>query len=259
MKDSQKLLLEAETASVQAFHHAIYPIYAFRDNDDPTLVGTAFAIEYKDARYLISAAHVIDNIEKAELGYGANGIFTQITGEIHKIKPTGAREDDPLDFAWIKLSSAEAEKIAYIPSALLDVSPEQPTGRIHSAVGFPLSKNKTIAPKERQRKVISPKKLTYHGTLADAAEYFDKREMTSATHLAIKHQGRSYESDGTEVNSFAPKGMSGGPMIDLGLRQPLERPFCQRISGVLIENDLKAEVIVAVRIHLVLDAIDQHY
>src|ERR1700675_2650899 len=136
--DAGKLIDQAFAEAIEKFAFATYPIYAFVEGNDPVLIGTCFAVEYRNRKFLVTAAHVIDNHRKATLALAASsGEPVIIEGEFHIVDPgKKAREDDPWDFAWHELTIEEAHKIACIPESDLEVQsiPEEGVG-LYVAMG----------------------------------------------------------------------------------------------------------------------------
>jgi len=54
-----------KSVAVKKYRDAVLPIYGVEKNGRPSLVGTYFILEDKSEKYLITAAHVIDEIARA--------------------------------------------------------------------------------------------------------------------------------------------------------------------------------------------------
>jgi hypothetical protein len=254
----RKLLNSATKSAMDRFGPAIYPIYAFREYS-PEFIGTCFGIAYRGRKFLVTAAHVMDNHREAQLAVGVSTGMYSIVGDFFTVKtPQVGRDEDPFDFAWQELNSEDAKNFEVIASDDIDISNVPPSDKkAYTAIGYPLSKNKKIRPNERQQRNITPKRVQYSDFRVDAVEYFKHRGMTLETHIAIKRDNRAIDADGREGNTIGLKGMSGGPLIDIGLRAPDGQLSPQKVAGILIEHNDKETIIVAVRLGLVLLQIDK--
>ncbi|WP_155835114.1 hypothetical protein [Herbaspirillum sp. RV1423] len=255
-----KLIEQVSADAVGKFTFAVYPVYAFVETGDPELLGTCFAIEYRNRKFLVTAAHVIDNHKHAALALGTpfSNELVAIERLFHLVDPGDKpREDDPFDFAWHELTAEEARIIACIPEDNIENrrSHEGGTG-LYMAMGFPVSKNKKISPDDRRARRLIPLMFRYTNLQADADEYFKKRGMSPETHIAIKRENRSINEDGKEENTIGPKGLSGGPLINTGLRLPFSSILPPKVGGMILEKDEKSQVIVALRLSVVLQHID---
>lgn len=83
-------------------------------------------------------------------------------------------------------------------------------------------------------------------------------------HIAIGREIRSRNGDDQIVNSIGPRGMSGGPLIDLGgmvsikeISTGVTNP--PKLAGVLIEHYENHEAILSVKIDLVIESIEAHF
>lgn len=244
---------------------AIFPVYRFDDDEsaDPVHVGTCFAIDYAQRRFLVTAAHVRDHqtTGKGELGFGTRGgeppFFVSGTWHVAD-RGDKSREDDPLDFAWCELTAEERADVSAIDVTLLEDAPrstQEP--RVLTMIGFPVSKNKKLAQENRRKGQIRPNKAQYSNTETVPDDYFSARGMSASTHVAMKRQPRSMEG-GTEVNTIGHRGFSGGPIIDLAGTGSPRSPGDPTVVGIVLEGDEKSQIIVALRIAVVLRDIDSY-
>ena len=78
--------------------------------------------------------------------------------------------------------------------------------------------------------------------------------MSTQSHVAIERDSRSVDLDDKADNTIAHRGLSGGPLIYLGLPEAASALEHQRIAGIILEGDKR--VIVALRLSVVLRHID---
>jgi hypothetical protein len=254
----RELMKRAVATAMARFGPAIYPIFAFPD-EVPIFIGTCFAIEHRGRKFLVTAAHVMDNHHEAPLAVGVQdaGMYA-IEGFVYVVDLKGGdRGEDPFDFAWHELTTEEALGLATISTADLEDSTTPFEGKVaYTATGYPLSRNKKISPDQRKSHRLAPMRVEYTDFQVPAADYFKRRGMAPETHIAIKRGHRSINVSGQEENTIGPKGMSGGPLVDIGLKEPFSQSWPQKVVGILIENDEDYEVVVAVRLSVVLEHID---
>lgn len=254
----RELLNRAVASAMARFGAGVYPIYAFPETE-PVFIGSCFAIEHRGRRFLLTAAHVMDNHHHAQLAVGDSTAMYSIGGFVFSVNPVGGdRDEDPFDFAWHELSSDEAQHLKIISSADLDLSESPPTGKAaYTATGYPLSKNKKISPAERKKRKLASMRVQYTDFRLDAPALFARRGMTPETHIAIQRGQRALDESGHEDNTIGHKGLSGGPLVDVGLKAPYGESGPQRVVGILIENDDEETLILAVRLWVVLREIDK--
>lgn len=263
MNEAQKKIDEAAVEVDERFLPCTYPIYAFIEENDPVLIGTCFAISYRERNFLVTAAHVIDESHNATLALGtASGDLVIIEGEFYVTPTNGkSREEDPWDFAWHELTEEEVAKISCVPESSLEIVPDpRVVEKVHVALGYPVSKNKTIRPEQRRARKLKPIVARYMNRQTDAVEYFQTRGMAPETHIAIKRENRSLNQERVEENTIGHIGLSGGPLIDSGMQLNPPGFFSPKISGIVIEGDNKAQksrLIVAVRISVLLRHVGQ--
>lgn len=263
MNEAQKKIDEAAVEVDKRFLPCTYPIYAFIEGEDPVLIGTCFAITYRERNFLVTAAHVIDESHNAMLAFGtASGALVIIQGKFYVTQTNGkSREEDPLDFAWHELTEDEVAKISCVPESSLESVPDpRVVERVHVALGYPVSKNNKIRAEQRRARKLKPIVARYMNLQTDAVAYFQTRGMALETHIAIKRENRSLNRERVEENTIGHIGLSGGPLIDSGMHFNPPGFFSPKISGIVIEGDnkpQKSRLIVAVRISVLLRHVDE--
>ncbi|MEQ2005996.1 MAG: hypothetical protein ABMA26_04290 [Limisphaerales bacterium] len=248
--------------------NALSPIYAASDRNRPELIGSATLLDFGKARFLVTAAHVVDwtsqnSVELYTFGV-KNGRNQQIAipqqFTITPLPESGNREDDKLDFAFIRLDEATADQIAklrfFLPFGLIDANDRAtPTSR-YMFTGYPLSREKTDY---GQRKVI-PKGYSLTEITVAPARMMNHGFHTD-THIAVNFDPNAVQDEHGQRRSFpCAKGISGGPVWrgdgasdDWLVKTPV------RLVGIGIEDRVRDSMMVAVRIHLITAAIgDRH-
>lgn len=258
--NSLELINVVQQIALNNFAGSIFPIYRFADGDDPVHIGTCFAFEYRKRRFLVTAAHVLDHKSHGALGFAstAERLPVEIKGQWHVVDPGDKpREEDPFDFAWHELTPDEIQSVPCVPESGLEDAVTPTNGlRLLTTIGFPVSKNKKIAPDKRRRRAIAPTRAQYSNTEMTPTAHFQARGMSPSTHVAMKRENRAINSDGVEQNTIGHKGFSGGPLIYSGLTNSPVSISSQKIVGVILEGDDSIGTIIALRLSVLLRHID---
>ena len=259
--DSLELIRLVQQVALNNFAGSIFPVYRFNEGADPVHIGTCFAFEYRQRRFLATAAHVIDHKALGALGFAstAASVPVEIAGQWHIVNPGDRpREEDPFDFAWHELTSEEALRVPCIPTEKLEDADAPTSGlRLLTTIGFPVSKNKKIAPDNRRKGQIAPVRAQYSNTEMTPAAYYQARGMSIATHVAMKREQRAVDSNGVEDNTIGHRGFSGGPLIYAGLTNSPVSIDGQKIVGIILEGNEAIGTIVALRLSFLLRHIDR--
>lgn len=262
--ESKELINYITRNSLNNFAHAIFPIYRFEIGGSPVHIGTCFSIEHHNRKFLITAAHVIDHYsDDRTLAFATTSQerLVQVQGEWY-VSEAGefGREEDPIDLALHELTEEEACKVPAISSSQIeDQAPDESSERMMTIIGFPTSKNKSIKPADLSRKRLSPVRVQYADMEGVPVSYFEERGMSSRSHVAMLRGARSMFDDGMEDNTIGHRGLSGGPMIFAGLSNSGSPIQPQKVVGVILEQDERCGVVVALRMSEVLRRIENFF
>jgi hypothetical protein len=239
--------------------NCVCPIYAASDRGRPNLIGSATLLDFGKARFLVTAAHVHDEYleNKVTLYIGASGPLLELPQPLQTtVVPSGNRDDDRLDIAFVRLPDSLADQISkgrfFLPFTLIDVNDSFRPRTQCMFTGYPASREKTNYGNRKVKplcfsytgQVIAPTRMPELGLYVDA-------------HIAVEFNREKIFNQNNQPASFpSPKGMSGGAvwcgdgnsrlwLIDLPVR----------LVGIGIEDPKNQNTLVAVRIHLVLAAI----
>lgn len=206
----------AAAAAEKLFLPATLPIYS-ADEMRPDQIGTAILISIGGTRFLLTAAHVLDECEDAGMFAGADGQFVPISGRASiTLKVAGKREDDHFDIAVIPLEGeleTSLAGIAAVDEKSIDWNPRPISGHLFSAFGFPNTRNKIT---ERSSTKVKPEALQHTDHIVDDPTSAKKLPDGGIHHLHLGYGRRANDADGNAQNAIKPRGMSGGPLIDLG-------------------------------------------
>ena len=243
---------------------SVRAIYGSTENGKPTHIGSCVAIEYNYQKYLITAAHVLDENEFTSLYVSGNSELVLIESEaLTTNSPNGNRDNDTIDFAIIIISDQLSEKIGNIVYLTEDDLHLEETTEKHKyclALGFPNSKNKlnpTLGNHVKETPFVYSSLLKFDDKL-----YIDT-DTNPKYHLLLDFCKKySKDENGNKVNSIYPKGVSGGGLFHIeGMSNPEsykpDTPCSGKFIGILIEFREKQKVLVYTKLSVIIHALNR--
>ena len=229
-------------------------IYLSNEEGVPGLHGSGFLLESGRSKYLVTAAHVLDEQEGADSSLYfpiSNGEFFMVEGNAYKSpKVDGRRDLDKIDLAVIKLKQKCNEKLEdenFISVDQINLDFSSCDHAICIAMGYPATQNKRVN-KKRNKVKRTPYSYTAE-TLRGEPFYRTKGDPYS--NLLIKFKKKhSQNTQGTDVTAPDPHGMSGGPLWHF---DPKGNP---KLIGVLIEFHKNEGAMMSTRIAFVTEMIN---
>jgi hypothetical protein len=242
------------------FLPAVRIIYGSGPDLKPTAIGTCFFLEVDNIRFLVTAAHVIDNNKYISLYVGDVGGLIPVEGEFRVTQaPEGNRRLDHYDFAFWKMSAGMLGRLTdagFISDQELSHNRGTMDGRQFLAMGYPVSLNQYI---DEERLKVPAKAWTYQGSHFPNDALAEKLKVSGHDHFFIRFDDFSGNYSGDVYASTQPVGISGGVLIDLGLPRPdqlaADAPCTGRLAGIGIEHQAAHKALVYVKIGLVVDKI----
>ncbi len=247
---------------------ALCPIYAGSERSRPELIGSGTLLDFGVARFLVTAAHVHDWYADASAELYTFGVVDGVERDVTIPQPflktalpsSGRREDDKIDFAFVRLTDLLADQIAriryFLPFSLIDVEDRLSVGSRYMFTGYPISREKTDY---GQKKVVPQAySLTERTVGTSPMREFD---FHPDTHIAVNYLRNAVKDENGNAAHFPlAKGMSGGPVwVGDGPSEEWLKSTGVRLVGIGIEDRVDAKMMVAVRIHLVTAAIGEKY
>lgn len=188
-----------------------YPVFAEAENDRPILLASSVLIKFKSNIYLVTASHVIDELNKAKSAFhlGINGKFLPLENEfVSSMIVDGAK--DNFDIAFYKLSSdfVSQHSLNYITESQMLVNKAFKSVHLTCIHGYPCSKNKQVKAL-KGGKSFNLFAFTYAGKNIEFSSTWTKYEKNPEFHACMSYSAVRAEDGGTQ-NPPAPKGISGG-------------------------------------------------
>ncbi|EGR1072220.1 hypothetical protein OEK23_001189 [Vibrio cholerae] len=189
-----------------------YPVFAEAKNDRPDLFASSVLIEFKSSIYLVTASHVIDELNKANSAFhlGINGEFVPLESEFVRSRPIEDGTKDNFDIAVYELSRDFVCKYSlnYITEDKMLVNKAFQSVHLTCIHGYPCSKNKQVKAL-KGGKSFNLFAFTYAGKNIEFDSTWAKYEKNPEFHACMSYGAIRAEDGGTQ-NPPSPKGMSGG-------------------------------------------------
>ncbi len=236
---------------------SVRPLMVPDEHGDPLPAGSAVLIWHRGKRYLVSAAHVLDEYEDREYYLGTESDWVSIPGPFVVTK---YREDDLMDFGFRLVEDELAEKLDgchFLTANQIGEKDEPdfrpPNRSKYLAIGYPLNRFEY----RWRDQVTTPKNLSYLNTAAQLKLYSDLG-VTPKTHVLIDFDHKAVV--GPKGVQQAPKltGMSGGGIFVVpGLRKPGIVALPQFV-GVTFQQREDKKLLIGIRIAVLLQAIERY-
>jgi hypothetical protein len=253
---------EAQVIASNLARH-ILPLFAEETlSGEPRLVGSGFLISSGTNSYLVSAAHVFDELKDGhELFYHIEpSIKRKLSGSLRLTKlPDGKdRKGDRLDVGVLKLEGSSLPPYPAVEKYPLDIGALLPNAmpresKQYLLVGFPASKSRV---KRVAREVVS-ELYSYRNITVPFSKYVDL-DVSPQSHIVLGFDRKRTIGPDGQIRAFPePSGISGSPLWLLhdenGVNDPAQTP----IVGVAIEHHKNHHAIVATDIDVVLRFINE--
>ena len=248
--------MDAFAATAQArFGDAVIPIYGAKETGAPNHIGSAILLNVNSRKVLLTAAHVLDEHKFTTLYAPGVGKPIPIEGKFVATRaPEGNRDLDRFDFAYCRLSDEMSEAIVgrFVGEDEIVTSEVEEAGRLYTALGYPNSKNSRHNPITQS---IRPNLLPYSNVHKVDQSVAATLPDGGRRHIFLPYGKRS-RIDGLIVNSVAPRGMSGGAVVDAGRPGDLQTLLSgaapiPRLAGLVIERPGK-RVLIATRMSTIM-------
>jgi hypothetical protein len=246
------------------FKPPVRPIYGSPDGRRLTHIGSCLLLEIDGRRVLSTAVHVADQLARTSLS--VSGLIgtrpVELAGRFRATTPPGGdRRLDRLDCAYCEISAQSAAALGpveFLRDSRISHNLVQTENRVYTAFGYAVSRNKKSI--DHAAGSIANLVSMYTGHVVEVPALAAKLPRSGEAHLLLNFEKHAYTADGERVNAFGPKGLSGGPLLDLGdfTSPAIYAPHSKhraRLSGMLIEHWNEHHVMVAVKIGAIVEGI----
>jgi hypothetical protein len=249
------------------FRASVRPVYRNNNAEPlPVHIGTCLLLSIDGIPVIATAAHILDQVSKHTL-YVAGPPGTNPVKPVPvlggsaavTLAPDGNRDLDHFDIAmWRPLpGSVDAlGNVHFIRESQISRDSEQTENRLYTALGYPVSRNKKAI--DHAAKKIDTHISMYTANVEPMPALAEKLGVSISTHLFQSFKKSSFTNDGERVNTFGPRGLSGGAFLDLGeftSPESYERDPNALLSGMVIEYHREHDALVAVKIGVVINTI----
>ncbi|WP_175804961.1 hypothetical protein [Burkholderia ambifaria] len=183
------------------------------DVDTPVNAGSATCIELRGARYLLTAAHVVQNSQGELVDPRAVGVVFRREGSrnnafVQRILAVGGGREDPLDIALLELSAEGANEIAtskdFLPETRILNGVSADSARLFAVYGAP----KSLSPISWSDETFVAGPMCYATISCDPFP----SHLDQSHDIALEYNKTSNISTTQEgtIEAPDPKGLSGG-------------------------------------------------
>jgi hypothetical protein len=259
-------LTACATQGADSFVASVRPIYGGRVRDQrPEHVGSCILLDVDGRRILATAAHIADqSAQRGALFVGGPPGTSPVPLRAQMLAttaPGGNRNVDHYDVAFCELPESalpEMGKVNFVSADRLSHNRAITSGRRYTAIGYPISRNKDSI--NHAAHTIVNRRSIYTAGVEDMPQLASALGVTGEDHLFLRFGKHFFDMEGQPMNSFGPKGLSGGALLDIGdfrsaailTRAPGASAM---LSGMLIEHNKRHRAMVAVKIGPVVAAI----
>jgi hypothetical protein len=248
-----------------AFTASVRPIFGALPDGRPEHVGSCILLNIDGRRVLSTAAHIAEQLRERKLFVGGPTETSPVPIGAGKWKatlaPGGSRRSDHYDCAFWQVPDAALPRmgaVEFLGSSHLSASRIAAVGRWHTALGYPVSRNKDSI--DHAARSIINRRSIYTARVVELPQLAAKLGTSGGDHLFLPFEKYSHDTEGKRVNSFKPVGLSGGALLDLGdfTSPPIlarDPGSSARLSGMLIEHHRHHNALVAVKIGPVVEGI----
>lgn len=240
----------------------IIPLFANRANGKPQLVGSSVLVSSEENFYLISAAHVFDEIKSGHelFFYIESNKIRKLSGNLRLTKPPLGknRKSDRLDIGVLKLNGPGLPPYPLVQkwplpigALMANILPRE--RKQYLLVGYPESRSR-FNPVKRD---LPSEPYSFRNISAPQSIY-SELQVSSQENIVLSFDVSHTVMPNMEIRSFPnPSGMSGSPIWllydEMGANDPTQTP----VVGIAIEHHQSKRAIVATDISIALRLINE--
>lgn len=242
--------------------HHIVPLFAIRRGSKPQLVGSSFLVSSGTSSYLVSAAHVFDELKAGHelFFYIEPKTIRKLSGNLRLTKmPYGKdRKSDRLDVGVLRLEGPGLPpypKVEKYPLAIYALVPNAlpREGKQYLLIGFPESKSRAN-PIARE---VASEICSFRNVSAPSQKYADLG-VSMQNHVVLSFDRKHTVGPDSHIRTYPePSGISGSPVWLLYDENGSNDPGQTPVVGVAIEHYKNHHAIVATDINVALRLINE--
>jgi hypothetical protein len=240
----------------------IVPLFIERRGSKPQLVGSSFLVSSRTSSYLVSAAHVFDELKAGHelFFYIEPNTRRKLSGNLRltKMPPGKDRKCDRLDVGVLKLEGPALPPYPLVQKYPLPISAFLPKAlpredKQFLLVGFPESKSRAM-PAARH---LTSEPYSFRNISAPTSKY-GELGVTPQSHIVLSFDVKRTVLPNGDVRTFPkPSGMSGSPIWLLSDHDRPTDPLQTPVVGIAIEHHERKRAIVATDIDIALRLINE--
>jgi len=257
---AKTLLRQRSNQAFRDFRLAVRPIYALyaRGPNRRLQHGrTAVLLRIDGRAVMVTAAHVLDPISSGIPMFTSGPVGThpvEIKGRIQATPlPAGGRHHDHVDSAFWEMPDdvvAALGGVRFVESWRISQNKAPIERRYYMAMGYAISRNKGAI--DHAARGIGNRISRYSGSVVEIPALAAELGTSGANHMFLSFEKRAHSEDDAPVDTFGPKGLSGGPLLDLGdfvseAAYSADAMHQASLSGILIAHKKKHKAIVAMK------------
>ena len=266
---AKALIRERSDQAFKDFRLTVRPIYALHGpGPNPRLQhwGTGVLLRIDGRAVMATAAHVLDPISCGVPMFISGPVGTHpvpITGGLIRATPMppGGRDHDHHDSAFWTMPDevvAALGDVRFVEPWRISQNRADVERRYYMAMGYAISRNKGAI--DHAAREIGNLISRYSGSVVEIPALAAELGVAGSDHMFMSFEKRTQSEDDAPVDTFGPRGLSGGPLLDLGdfvseTAYAAGSTHQASLSGILMAHKKKHKAIVALKIGPILTAI----
>lgn len=252
--------LQSDRETIRAMSRCAIPMYYY-EMGDSIHFGTGTYLQVADRRFIVTAAHVLDELDDVDRKDEGRIYLPSASDELVSLqgmafrtaKVGGERRKDKIDIGTIEIPQ-DYQVINWFHPASMNWM--LVNDRVHPKdicfSGYPEKKNQTKWNKEKD--------IVKYAILGSESPHstLEKKGFSDPAHIGTTFFPSCYDADGGKTTAVAPHGMSGGPVfarVPVGDGTQVHYP----IIGIGIEYHTDIGLLVGVRIDVVMEILRSNY
>lgn len=235
---------------------SIVPIYSYCSNNIPYLKGSGVLISLGTRKFLITAAHLLNDAKFCPLFYFSRNNFNPFNGKFWRTPKATSFSQDFLDVAVLELTNKQANELAdnqKFYETTFDTISFGTEHKLFFLLGFPFRRNKVNMVKFKLKNRIFP----YLGSKIEDKNILKGINRSAPQNLVLDYQRKRIRT-GNNDTTQGPKvvSCSGGGIFEVDTSEMFKSKRVKiRLSAIFIEYSDKARGLVGTNICFPLEII----